>query len=69
MTHIRNQLSFDLWYIFLGTFCICIAESARIVDNNEPVCPSTLCCGIVTVHLMLQQAFAVFTAFFEVVSA
>jgi Trk-type K+ transport system membrane component len=25
MTHIRNQLTFDLWYIFLGTFCICIA--------------------------------------------
>jgi Trk-type K+ transport system membrane component len=36
-THVRNQLSFDLWYIFLGTFCICIAESARIADNNEPV--------------------------------
>ncbi|KAK3710052.1 hypothetical protein LTR37_010483 [Vermiconidia calcicola] len=26
MKHMRNQLSFDLWYIFLGTFCICIAE-------------------------------------------
>ncbi|KAI9162701.1 Low-affinity potassium transport protein [Paramyrothecium foliicola] len=36
MTHIRNQLSFDLWYIFLGTFCICIAESERIMDLNEP---------------------------------
>lgn len=37
MTHVRNQLSFDLWYIFLGTFCICIAESQRIMDLNEPV--------------------------------
>ncbi|KAI8307255.1 Low-affinity potassium transport protein [Colletotrichum sp. SAR11_59] len=37
MAHIRNQLSFDLWYIFLGTFCICIAESQRIMDLNEPV--------------------------------
>lgn len=36
-THIRNQLSFDLWYIFLGTFCICIAEANRIMDANEPV--------------------------------
>ncbi|KAL3292992.1 low-affinity potassium transport protein [Colletotrichum asianum] len=36
MAHIRNQLSFDLWYIFLGTFCICIAESQRIMDLNEP---------------------------------
>jgi Trk-type K+ transport system membrane component len=37
LMHIRNQLSFDLWYIFLGTFCVCIAESARIADVNEPV--------------------------------
>lgn len=35
--HVRNQLGFDLWYIFLGTFCVCIAESARIVDLQEPV--------------------------------
>jgi Trk-type K+ transport system membrane component len=37
LAHVRNQLSFDLWYIFLGTFCICIAESGRIADVNEPV--------------------------------
>ncbi|QKX61686.1 uncharacterized protein TRUGW13939_08841 [Talaromyces rugulosus] len=36
MTHIRNQLTFDLWYIFLGTFCICIAEAQRIMDNDDP---------------------------------
>ncbi|KEY71269.1 hypothetical protein S7711_02375 [Stachybotrys chartarum IBT 7711] len=36
MMHVRNQLSFDLWYIFLGTFCICIAESERIMDVSEP---------------------------------
>ncbi|KAK0624020.1 potassium transporter [Immersiella caudata] len=36
MAHIRNQLSFDLWYVFLGTFCICVAEAERIVDLNEP---------------------------------
>ncbi|KAL2811522.1 cation transport protein-domain-containing protein [Aspergillus granulosus] len=36
LTHIRNQLTFDLWYIFLGIFCICIAESDRIMDPNEP---------------------------------
>ena len=28
--HMRNQLSFDLWYIFLGTFCICIAQADEI---------------------------------------
>ncbi|KAH7140526.1 cation transport protein-domain-containing protein, partial [Dactylonectria estremocensis] len=36
MTHMKNQLNFDLWYIFLGTFCICIAEADRIADVNEP---------------------------------
>ena len=37
MTHMKNQLGFDLWYIFLGTFCICIAESKRIADVKDPV--------------------------------
>ncbi|GKU15547.1 unnamed protein product, partial [Fusarium langsethiae] len=36
LTHMKNQLGFDLWYIFLGTFCICIAETTRIADINEP---------------------------------
>jgi Trk-type K+ transport system membrane component len=36
MNHVRNQLSFDLWYIFLGAFIICIAESDRIMDEAEP---------------------------------
>ncbi|KAH8662734.1 cation transporter, partial [Ilyonectria robusta] len=35
-THMKNQLSFDLWYIFLGAFCVCIAESDKIADVNEP---------------------------------
>lgn len=37
LTHMRNQLSFDLWYIFLGIFCICVAESKRIMNPAEPV--------------------------------
>jgi Trk-type K+ transport system membrane component len=37
LTHIRKQLTFDLWYIFLGIFCICIAESNRIMDPTKPV--------------------------------
>ncbi|KAF5626917.1 potassium transporter TRK-1 [Fusarium tjaetaba] len=36
LTHMKNQLGFDLWYIFLGTFCICISESTRIADVNDP---------------------------------
>ncbi|RYO98664.1 hypothetical protein DL764_007023 [Monosporascus ibericus] len=35
-THIRNQLSFDLWYVFLGTFCICVAEADKIMNLNDP---------------------------------
>jgi hypothetical protein len=33
--HARNQLGFDLWYIFLGAFCICVAESGKIVDRTD----------------------------------
>ncbi|KAI5948642.1 TRK1 [Candida theae] len=28
--HLRNQLSYDLWYIFLGLFIICIAEGKKL---------------------------------------
>lgn len=37
MSHMQNQLSFDLWYMFLGIFCICVAESGRIMDISDPV--------------------------------
>ncbi|PTD02476.1 High-affinity potassium transport protein, partial [Fusarium culmorum] len=36
VSHMRNQLSFDLWYIFLGIFLICIAESGKIMDTSQP---------------------------------
>jgi Trk-type K+ transport system membrane component len=36
LQHMRNQLGFDLWYIFLGIFCICAAESKRLTDVDEP---------------------------------
>ncbi|OAQ96881.1 hypothetical protein LLEC1_04348 [Akanthomyces lecanii] len=36
LTHMQNQLSFDLWYMFLGIFCICVAESRRIMDADQP---------------------------------
>ncbi|KAL6929866.1 hypothetical protein ACO0SA_001270 [Hanseniaspora valbyensis] len=34
--HLRRQLSFDLWFLFLGLFIICICESSRIKDVDEP---------------------------------
>lgn len=32
--HLRRQLSFDLWYIFLGLFIISIAEGKRLQSNS-----------------------------------
>ncbi|CCF59106.1 hypothetical protein KAFR_0G00730 [Kazachstania africana CBS 2517] len=34
--HLRRQLSFDLWFIFLGLFIICICENGKIQDVNKP---------------------------------
>ncbi|GAV48722.1 hypothetical protein ZYGR_0N01260 [Zygosaccharomyces rouxii] len=34
--HLRRQLSFDLWYIFLGLFIICLAEGGKIQDERRP---------------------------------
>ncbi|KOS43199.1 hypothetical protein ACN38_g5919 [Penicillium nordicum] len=36
INHIQNQLTFDLWYIFLGSFCICVAEAGKIADTSIP---------------------------------
>ncbi|KAM5354483.1 hypothetical protein ACJ41O_001130 [Fusarium nematophilum] len=36
LDHLRNQLSFDLWYICLGIFAILIAESKRVMDAGDP---------------------------------
>ncbi|KAF3932827.1 hypothetical protein ABW19_dt0208835 [Dactylella cylindrospora] len=33
--HLRKQLSFDLWYVFLGLFAICIAEGGRISNRTD----------------------------------
>ncbi|UNI14196.1 low affinity potassium transporter [Purpureocillium takamizusanense] len=33
-SHLRRQLSFDLWYVFLGFFIIIISEGGKIQDGN-----------------------------------
>jgi Trk-type K+ transport system membrane component len=33
--HLRRQLSFDLWYIFLGLFVIAIVEGDRLENSAE----------------------------------
>jgi potassium uptake Trk family protein len=35
-SHLRRQLSFDLWYVFLGLFLITVIEGRRIENINEP---------------------------------
>lgn len=34
--HLRKQLSFDLWYVFLGLFIIAIVEGDRLRQNHDP---------------------------------
>ncbi|KAM4064363.1 cation transport protein [Hirsutella rhossiliensis] len=36
LRHMQQQLSFDLWYIFLGIFLLAVSESSKIQDRNEP---------------------------------
>ncbi|KAF2626600.1 high affinity potassium transport protein [Macroventuria anomochaeta] len=33
--HLRRQLSFDLWFVFLGFFLIAIVEGSRLEDTND----------------------------------
>jgi potassium uptake Trk family protein len=33
--HLRRQLSFDLWYVFLGLFIIAIAEGSRLQNQED----------------------------------
>ncbi|GAB1320687.1 low affinity potassium transporter [Madurella fahalii] len=35
--HLRRQLSFDLWYIFVGFFIISITEGPRLMANDFPM--------------------------------
>lgn len=35
--HLRNQLQYDLWYIFLGLFIIAIVEGRRIESKEQYV--------------------------------
>jgi Trk-type K+ transport system membrane component len=34
-THLRRQLSFDLWYVFLGFFLITIVEGSRLENTTD----------------------------------
>lgn len=34
--HLRRQLSFDIWFLFLGLFIICLCEGGKIQDTSKP---------------------------------
>ncbi|QLQ78565.1 hypothetical protein HG537_0A08120 [Torulaspora globosa] len=34
--HLRKQLSFDIWFLFLGLFIICLCEAGKIKDTTKP---------------------------------
>ena len=35
--HLRRQLSFDLWYIFVGFFILTISEGSRLMSGDIPM--------------------------------
>lgn len=65
--HLRRQLSFDLWYVFLGLFIIAIVEGDRIQNVNDYVSNIRMTCAFH--RLTSRQAFTIFSVLFEVVSA
>ncbi|MCJ1248684.1 low affinity potassium transporter [Trapelia coarctata] len=73
--HLRRQLSFDLWFIFLGLFIVAIAEGPRLQDPND-IAFSLFAClfeivsayGTVGLSLGYPTINASFSAEFGVVS-
>ncbi|KAI9781217.1 MAG: low affinity potassium transporter, partial [Candelina submexicana] len=73
--HLRRQLSFDLWYIFLGLFIIAIAEGPRLENTNEYAFTTFSCLfeivsayGTVGLSLGYPNINASFSAEFSVIS-
>ena len=73
--HLRRQLSFDLWYIFLGLFIIAIAEGKHLQNTNEYAFTMFSCLfeivsayGTVGLSLGYPNTNASFSSKFSVVS-
>ncbi len=73
--HLRRQLSFDLWYIFLGLFVIAIAEGPKLQNPNDNAFTLFACLfeivsayGTVGLSLGYPNINASFSAEFTVVS-
>jgi hypothetical protein len=48
--HLRRQLSFDLWYIFLGFFIVAIAEGPRLQSGDQNFTMFTVLFEIVSAY-------------------
>lgn len=35
--HLKKQLTFDLWFVFLGVFILTVTEGGKIANANDPV--------------------------------
>ncbi|KAL5425249.1 hypothetical protein PMIN04_002745 [Paraphaeosphaeria minitans] len=73
-THVRRQLSFDLWYVFLGFFLIAIVEGSRL--QNVSRLPWELQglsrwqqVQVLEASNTNEYAFTLFAILFEIVSA
>lgn len=75
--HLRRQLSFDLWYIFMGLFIVAVAEGRRLQNTKEGNYAFTLfsclfeivsAYGTVGLSLGFPNINASFSAEFSVVS-
>lgn len=66
-THVRRQLSFDLWYVFLGFFFIAIVEGARLENVSRLFQYDNL--KNLTPEQTNEYAFTLFSILFEIVSA
>lgn len=73
--HLRNQLSFDLWYIFLGLFVIAIVEGSRLQQDSQTAFTLFTCLfeivsayGTVGLSLGYPTVNASFSSQFQVLS-
>ncbi len=74
-SHLRRQLSFDLWYVFLGLFIICLADGGKIKDAGQPnfnvfqvLFEIVSAYGTVGLSLGYQQTNTSFSGQFSVIS-
>ncbi|KAF9246748.1 hypothetical protein DTO013E5_6118 [Penicillium roqueforti] len=72
--HLRRQLSFDLWYVFLGLFIISIAEGGKLQKNDHAFQLFTVLFEVVSAYGTVGLSFGYtgvntsFSAQFNVVS-